>query len=286
MVEEADPFEHTRMTLGEHLEELRRRLMIGLGSIIVLFFVAFAFKDRAMRVALQPYDVMVAKLERFYVAEAEEALKADPSIPREKYFVWDGQRERLRSLQDTRMTSVAPGETFFFQLKICIYISLFIGSPILLWQLWMFVGAGLYRREKRAVLRFFPTAAVLFMVGVLFGYFILVPYAMYFLNRSTPLDLVRPDFRVQEYFSFLSSLCLGLGVAFQLPIAMLVLTRLDIVTPAMFAKYRGHTWVIVMIVAGILTPPDPYTQSMMALPMLLLYEVGILWARMSEKARL
>ena len=281
--EEADPFEHTRMTLGEHLEELRRRLIIGLGSIFVLFFLAFYFSDEAMRVVLRPYYVMVAKLERYYMEQAEEELALDPSIPRERLFVFDGERERLRGLQDTRLTSVGPGETFFFQVKICIYASLFLGSPILLWQVWMFVAAGLYKREKRVALRYFPSAALLFVCGVLFGYFVLVPYGMYFLNRTTPLDLVRPDFRIQEYFGFLSSLCLGLGVAFQLPIAMLVLARLDLVSAETFAKYRGHMWVITMIVAGVLTPPDPYTQSMMALPMLLLYEVGILCARTSAR---
>ena len=80
MAEEADPFEHTRMTLGEHLEELRRRLMIGMGSILLLFFVAFAFSDQALRIALHPYNVMVAKLERYYVEQAEEKLAADPAL--------------------------------------------------------------------------------------------------------------------------------------------------------------------------------------------------------------
>src|SRR5688500_17096460 len=143
MAEEEDPFEHTRMTLGEHLEELRRRLIIGLGSIVVLFFVAYAFNDAAMRIVIRPYDVMMTRLEQHGTAEAEQRLAEDPSIPRGRYCVHDGERERLRGLQDTRMTSVAPGETFFFQIKICLYVALFGGSPILLWQVWMFVAAGL-----------------------------------------------------------------------------------------------------------------------------------------------
>lgn len=285
MASEEDPFEHTRMTLGEHLEELRRRLFIGLGSIFLLFWVAYAFSNEAMRIVIHPYNVMMTRLEGYYTEEAEERLADDPSIPRERYFMHDGERERLRGLQDTRMTSVAPGETFLFQLKICVYVSLFLGSPILLWQVWMFVAAGLYKREKRVATHYFPAAAVLFVAGIVFGYFVLVPYGMYFLNRTTPLDLVRPDFRVEEYFSFLTSLCLGLGLAFQLPIVMVLLSRLGLASHKLFAKYRGHTWVIVMIVAGVLTPPDPYTQSMMAIPMLLLYEVGIVCARIGERRR-
>ena len=142
MASEEDPFEHTRMTLGEHLEELRRRLFIGLGSIFLLFWVAYAFSNEAMRIVIHPYNVMMTRLEGYYTEEAEERLADDPSIPRERYFMHDGERERLRGLQDTRMTSVAPGETFLFQLKICVYVSLFLGSPILLWQVWMFVAAG------------------------------------------------------------------------------------------------------------------------------------------------
>ncbi len=277
-----DPFEHTRMSLGDHLEELRRRLIIGLGAIVFLFFAAFYCDELATRAILRPYDQMVARLEQYYMAEAEERLAADPAIPRERFFVWDGERERLRDMQDTRMTTVAPGETFLFQMKVSLYIALFLGSPVLLYQLWMFVAAGLYAKEKRIVLSYFPASAGLFLGGVLFGYFVLVPYGMYFLNRTTPLELVRPDFRISEYFGFLSSLCLGLGVAFELPIVMVLLARVGIVEPSFFSKYRGHTWVVVMIVAGVLTPPDPYTQLMMAVPMLVLYELGIVCARLGE----
>ena len=96
---------------------------------------------------LRPYDVMTAKLEAYYTEVYEEKLAADPSLPRSDYFVQVGDTERLIFLQDTRMTSVAPGEGFFFTLKVCFYIALFIGAPILLWQLWMFVAAGLYPRS-------------------------------------------------------------------------------------------------------------------------------------------
>lgn len=282
---EEDPFEHTRMTLGEHLEELRRRLFIGLGSVAVVFFVTWAFSERATRIVLRPYDVMTAKLEEYYTEVYEERLAADPSLPRSDFFVQVGDTERLVFLQDTRMTSVAPGEGFFFTLKVCLYIALFIGAPILLWQLWMFVAAGLYPTERRVAQRYFPAAMTLFVSGVLFGYYVLVPYGMYFLNRTTSLELVRPDFRLSEYWTFLNSLCLGLGLIFQLPIVMIVLARLDIVTPEIFAKYRGHTWVGAVAISAFLTPPDPATLFMMAIPVIFLYELGIVCARMTASRK-
>jgi Tat protein translocase TatC len=281
MAAEEEAFEKTRMTLGEHLEELRKRLVIGVGSVVVIFAVAWFFKEEATVIVSRPHRQMVEKLEQHYVSEAEALLAADTSRKRDEFFVVIRGEEVHHLFQDTRMTAVGPGEGFFFTVKICLYLALFVGAPILLWQLWLFIASGLYKRERRIVLRYFPASSFLFFSGVLFGYFLLVPYGLYFLNLMQDASIVRVDFRVQEYFSFISGLCLGLGVVFQLPIVMVVLSRLDIVEPAIYSRYRGHALVIAMIVSALLTPPDPWTQAMMALPVMLLYEIGIWCSRMS-----
>jgi Tat protein translocase TatC len=268
------------MTLGEHIEELRRRLVIGLGTVLVVFFVSFYFSGIATRVVMRPYHVMAELLEAHYKAEAEQELKDDPTLPRSKFFERAGEEEQLILLHDMRLKLLAPGEGFFFELKLCLYIAVFLGAPVLLWQLWMFVAAGLYARERRVVMRYFPAATLLFLGGVLFGYFVLVPYGMYFLNNSAPIELVEIDFRLSEYWTFLNSLCLGLGLVFQLPIVMVVLARIDVVRPETYVKYRGHTWVGAAIAAAFLTPPDPFTQMMMGIPIVILFEVGIICARM------
>ena len=281
MTEQQEPFEKSRMTLGEHLEELKKRLMIGLGSVFVIFLVVWYFKEPATDIVSRPYDVMVEKLEEHYTKEAEEVLAADPTRTRDEFFVERRGEEVHIFFQDMRMTAVGPGEGFFYSLKVCVYFSIFLGAPILMWQIWMFVSSGLYQTERRVALRYFPAAGFLFVCGVLFGYFLLVPYGLYFLNVISPIDRVRPDFRVQEYFGFVSSLILGLGVVFQLPIVMVVLTKLDIVRYKVYTRYRGHTLVIAMVVSALLTPPDPYTQAMMAVPVVILYEIGIWCARLS-----
>ena len=281
MAHAEEAFESTRMTLGEHLEELRRRLFIGLGSILVIFLVVWFVRDEAARVALLPYTTTMDMLRGHYTEVFNEQLAADATLKREDFFVEVRGVEVPKPLEDVRITIVGPGEGFFFLLKVCTYVAAFLGCPILLWQVWGFVSAGLYRRERTTVLRYFPASVFLFVGGVLFGYFLLVPYGMYFLQREGSIEVFKPDMRAQEYFKFLSSLALGLGLVFQLPIVMTLLAKLDIVRPEAMSRYRAHTLVGAVILAAFLTPPDPYTQAMMAVPIVLLYEVGIWCARMA-----
>jgi sec-independent protein translocase protein TatC len=279
---EHDPFGQTRMTLGEHLEELRKRLLRGLLALAVAFVVAWVFQEPIARIALEPYHRSVEMLNAYWTEQTEALLAENPEIPRSRHFTADGE---LRATLDTRPQMTGPGEGFFFVVKICLYFAVFLGAPFLLWQLWQFVAAGLYPKERGAVTRYFPASVALFLVGVLFGYFAMVPFAMYYLNRSVPLELARPDFKLEEYFTFLSSLCLALGAVFQLPLLMSFLAATGLVGSAPMRKYRGHFVVGALIVGAILTPPDPFTQILMAGPMIVLYELGIWCARAAERRR-
>ena len=154
----------------------------------------------------------------------------------------------------------------------------------MLWQIWQFVAAGLYEHERRLVGLYFPISALLFVGGIVFGYFVMVPYAQYYL-ASTTLGRIEYYPEIGKYFTFLKGLSLALGVVFQLPIVMFALTRLGLVEPKQYTKYRGHFIVGALIVAAILTPPDPITQMMMAVPMAGLYELGIVVARVAHKQR-
>ena len=165
------------------------------------------------------------------------------------------------------------------KLRASLYFALFVGGPYLLWQLWGFISAGLYKTERRVVLAFFPASILLFFSGVLFGYFMLVPYGIYYLNIDEVPGVAILQFRLEEYFAFVTSMCLALGVVFQLPILQTAVAKVGLVRPSTFAHYRGHFALSSFIIAAILTPPDPVTQSMMAAPMVLLYELGILASR-------
>ena len=281
-----ESFESTRMTLGEHLDELRSRLFKGVAAVAVAFVFSWLWYDEISTFLWRPHFQAVAMINADRVEHYRELLEDDPSLDAGEYFVGP---ERTRLVEDKRLSinliQTAPSESFVFALKTALFVALFIGSPILLWQLWQFIAAGLYRHERRTITRYFPLSLALFVGGVLFGYFLLMPYAMYFFGSIYEIDLVVPQYKVSEYASMLFSLCLALGLVFQLPILQVILARLGLVDAATFGKFRPHFVVLAFIVAAIITPPDPFTQAMMALPMIGLYEVGMLFARWLGKPR-
>ncbi len=304
-----DEVEQHRMTLGEHLEELRSRLLRSLVAVGVVFLVAWGFRDRVVAFALAPYEQKarvwlneelytrrVAELEALETelrADLGVAGEADPAAAarveerlaarREALFL-DGEVSAGKMREPVPSMRADDGvSTFFFYMKVCGYAALFVAGPYVLWQVWAFVAAGLYRSERRVVHRYFPLSLGLFLGGVTLGYTMMVPYGYYFLTELG-LNQIRHEALVTPWLSFLNTLLFGLGVVFQLPLVMMAAARLELVDPADFGRYRGHFWVGAFVLAAFFTPPDPYTQAMMAVPMTLLYEVGILLARRAARA--
>jgi sec-independent protein translocase protein TatC len=260
------------MSLGDHLEELRQRLVKGLLAVIVVFAAAWGFKERIFHLATEPMRQSVVWLNEEKARLAEARLVEEPELDRSEYFDEQGA---LRDPVPEEALSTGAGAAFFFFLKSTAYFSLFLGGPVLLYQMWMFIAAGLYRTERRLVLSYLPASVLLFFAGVLFSYFVMVPYAMFFLNKDG-LMILDFQMKIDEYFSFLSTLCLGLGLVFQLPIVMNAVVRAGMVERKELAGYRGHFALFAFVLAAILTPPDPFTQLMMAVPMIVLFEVGLL----------
>jgi sec-independent protein translocase protein TatC len=120
---------------------------------------------------------------------------------------------------------------------------------------------------------------------VLFGYYFMVPYAMFYLNSAVSLELFVPNIKLESFLAFATSLCLAFGAIFQLPLLMTFVGRFDLITPETFSRYRGHFIVGALVLAAILTPPDPITQLMLGIPMVVLYEIGIVGARFSRRSR-
>jgi sec-independent protein translocase protein TatC len=281
-----DPFAGTRMTLGEHLQELRVRLWRGVVAIAIAFVIAWIFQDRLRDVAIRPYEKSMDMLERHYRDEAVAKLAADSSLPRTEFFLTaDPQDFRLRSF-DRGFRWIGVTEPFVFLLKLCFYAALVVGGPVLLWQMWGFIAAGLYQRERKMLTKYFPFSIVAFAVGVAFGYFLVIPYGIFFLNVMIPIEIGRPAITLESYTGFLSTLCVAFGFVFQLPLVMTFVARVGLVTPAWMARHRGHFVVVAFIIAAVLTPtPDAYTQCMMAVPLCLLFEIGLWTARGAAKRR-
>jgi len=270
------------MTLAEHLDELRQRLLRATAAFAIAFVALWSFRAEVSRFITRPYDQAMGwlngDLEELYAARV--AAGEDASTYFEPgYPVTVRLRDSARI--QSNLTQLGFGSNMIMRLRVSFWLALFVAGPFALYQAWAFVAAGLYRNEKKLVLSYFPASVALFLGGVAFGFFVLIPYAAYFLSKE---GLGEPNFNLtvtnDTYLQFIKALSLAVGAVFQMPLVQFVLARLGLVDPAQYAKYRGHMAVGTLVVAAILTPPDPVTQLMLAIPALILYEVGAVIARL------
>ncbi|PKN60196.1 MAG: twin-arginine translocase subunit TatC [Deltaproteobacteria bacterium HGW-Deltaproteobacteria-11] len=241
-----DPAED-KLPLTAHLEELRKRLVRSLIAIGVGFGACYYFKDGLFKIITKPLrDV----------------------LPKDSYMIY---------------TSLP--EAFFTYMKIAFFASLVLTAPFTLYQIWKFISPGLYSREKKYVIPFVLTSTLLFFGGILFAYFLALPPAFgFFVEFST--DSLRPMFTMREYLSFALKFLLAFGVSFQLPVFIFFMTKLGIVNSQLLAKQRRYAILIIFITAAILTPsPDAFTQIIMAIPLMVLYEFSVFIAKFAEKKK-
>ena len=226
--------------LIEHLIELRARLMRALlGLGLVLL-------------ALLPFS------RRIYAAIAEPLMANLPA----------GQT----------LIAINPAGAFFAPLKLTLFAALFLGVPWLLYQAWAFVAPALYAREKRLAMPLLCSAVVLFYAGCAFAYFLVLPAVFHFLASFRP-DVIALTPDAGAYLDFVVAIFFAFGLSFELPVAMVILVALGWVSPAQLKELRGYAVVGIFILAAVVTPPDVVSQLMLAIPMCLLYELGIHAAR-------
>lgn len=234
-----------RMSFTSHLEELRTRFIRVLVAVGIGFLACYCFKDWLFKIITKPLaDVLPAK----------------------SFMIYTGMPE-----------------AFFIYMQIAFFASLLLTGPYCLYQVWKFVSPGLLPGEKKYVLPFVLVSSTLFISGVLFGYFLVLPPAFkFFVSFSS--DFLKPMFSLKEYLSLSLKFLLGFGVSFQLPVFLFFMTKIGIVNARMLSKQRRYAILIIFIVAAVLTPsPDAITQTLMALPLMVLYEVGIVVSRFAEK---
>lgn len=271
------------MGLGEHLAELRTRLIRAVLCMAVVFGVLYGYRHMLLGAVQEPMLRSTAmlrtelsdRLQGEYQARIDQGETVDASVDFEPGWPKTWVLRQDRGPTGELLYMHADGG-FFLRMRVCFWLALAISGPYLLWELWGFIAAGLYKKEKKVAYAYFPVSLVLFFSGILFGYYVLVPYALYFLNLD---GLGHPggDYRMgaEQYLNFLKGLCLALGFVFQLPILMVAVSRLGLVQPKTYSHYRKHMLVGSLVIGAILTPPDPVTQLLMAGPIILLYEVGL-----------
>lgn len=223
-----------RLTVVEHLGELRSRIIISVAALVVAFGVAYAF-----------HDVLIDILQRPLPAEQQGELK-----------------------------TFSPTEPFFTILKVSFWAAIIASVPIWCYQLYAFVIPAVADQSRRIMLLVVAGVSALFLAGVAFGYFVVLPVALSFL-----LDFGAGTFDVElragEYFSFVTTLLLGAGLIFEVPVAMLALARMGVVTAEMYRKQWRVAIVVIATVAAILPGGDPFSMFLLMIPQLILYQVGI-----------
>lgn len=242
------------MPLLEHLIELRRRLIYSFIAFILAFLVCYHFSE----------DIFA-----FLVRPLAAALK---------------------DRENAHMIFTALHEAFFTYLKVAFWAALFISFPVIASQVWMFVAPGLYRHERRAFLPFLMATPVLFLTGAALVYYVIFPLAWkFFLSFQSPSTetglAIEVAPKVDQYLSLSMQLIFAFGLGFELPVLLMLLARVGIISAATLAKQRRYAIVGAFCAAAVLTPPDVLSQFSLAIPLIILYEISVIGARMIEKSR-
>ncbi len=233
-------------TLMSHLLELRDRLMKGMLALLLVFIPCAIYANELYSFIAQP---LLDKLPK-----------------------------------GTALIATGVVTPFMTPFKLAFYAAIFAAMPVLLYQIWAFIAPGLYKREKRFAVPLLVSAVVLFYAGVIFAYFVVFPVMFSYLVGTAPVGVsYMPD--IAEYLDFILTMFFAFGVAFEVPVAVVLLVLTGLVKVESLGNNRGYVIIGIFVVAAILTPPDAISQCIMAIPMWLLYEGGLVMARIMQKMR-
>jgi len=242
--------EKSEMPLLDHAIELRRRIIISLIALFLGFIICYIFSQE------------------IYAFLVEPLAKASGDTPR-------------------RLIYTGLAEAFISYVKLSVWGGIFISFPVIAFQIWGFVAPALYKKERNAFLPFLIASPILFFTGAAMAYFLVFPAAWHFFlsfetigNNAIPIQL---EARVSEYLSLSMSFILAFGLAFQLPVALILMAKIGIINAEKLANFRRFAVVIIFALAAILTPPDIFSQVALAIPMLILYEISVFGARLVKK---
>jgi sec-independent protein translocase protein TatC len=238
---EHNDIDASRMPFTAHLQELRRRLVYSIIAVILGFAVCYYFSKPIFRIMMLPL---------------------------------------LRVLPEGQQQLIYTGlpEAFFTYLKVGFWGGVILALPVIFYQLWQFIAPGLYRKERSYVIPFVIFSTLLFIVGGFFGYFVVFPFGFSFFVGFTD-EYLRALPAVKEYFSLAIKLLFGFGIIFELPVIMVFLGKMGIVNAPLLARTRKYAIVLVFLVSAVLTPPDVISQVLMAVPLIVLYEISIILVR-------
>lgn len=259
------------MSFLEHLEELRWHIIRSIIAIVVFMVIAFVFKNIIFdKIILAPKN---------------------PQFLTNRLLCELGQYLNVSALcintKPLNLISIKMSGQITTHITVALVAGLILAAPYVLWEFWNFFKPALHTNEKQHARGAVVASSLLFFTGVLFGYFALAPLSIHFLSSYQVSPDVVNQINVRSYIGTLTSICLATGLVFELPIITFFLTKVGLITPAFLIKYRKHSIVVIFIIAAVITPPDVFSQMLVSIPLLILFEVGILISKrvMKQKER-
>ena len=255
------------MSFLEHLEELRWHIVRSAASILVFAIVAFIFSsflfDYVLLAPKNPEFITNRLLCRFaaFLNSPHLCINSNPLI-----------------IQNINMAG-----QFSANIMIALYSGMIIAFPYIIWELWRFIAPALYENERKYARGSVAWISILFFMGALFGYFVIVPLTVHFLGGWQVSDEIANQINLDSYFGTISFIPFATGIIFELPVFMIFLTKIGLITPQFMITYRRHAIIVLMILAAVITPPDVFSMILVVMPLLVLYEVSILLTKQTAK---
>ncbi|HLO73713.1 MAG TPA: twin-arginine translocase subunit TatC [Flavobacterium sp.] len=248
------------MSFLDHLEELRWLLVRSTIAILVCATIAFFFSDFIFNeIIFGPKDPNFITYRIFCELSTELQLS-------ESFCV----KELPFNIQNTAIEG-----QISLLIWTCITAGFIIAFPYILWLLWKFISPALYEKERKYAKSFISIASLLFFLGVLFGYFVIIPMSVNFFATFTVSPEIKNDINIQSYIGMIKTSVIACGLIFEMPIIIYFLSKVGLVTPEFLRKYRKYAIVLILVVAAIVTPPDVVSQIVVSIPLLILYEISI-----------
>lgn len=259
------------MSFLDHLEELRWLLVRSSAAVVIMAFLTYFISDYLFDTIIFGPTRPSFFTYRFFCDLSHQLNIGESICIEELPFI----------IQNTEME----GQVNMF-VWMCILAGFILAFPYILLQIWNFISPALYEKERKNAKVFIFISSILFFLGVLFGYFIIIPMSVNFVATFTVSDIVKNQFTLDSYIGLVKTSVLAGGLFFELPIIIYFLTKLGLVTPDFLRKYRKYAIVIVLIVAAIVTPPDVVSQTIVAIPMLVIFELSVIISSIVYKRKI
>jgi len=267
--------ENSEMSFLDHLEVLRWHLIRAVSGAFIFMIAAFISRNFIFdEIILKPKNPDFFTNRMFKLLG--EWLQANLGINADTIAI---------NTLPLNIVNIEMAGQFTSHLKISVVVGLVIASPYIIWEIWRFISPALHKNEKKYASGAVFYISTLFILGILFGYYLIAPLSLHFLNSYIVSSEVVNTIKLNSYIGTITSVTFASGLIFELPVVVYFLSKIGLMSPGFMKKYRRHAYVILLIIAGVITPPDVFSQILVCIPLIILYEISVFISRSVERSR-